>query len=124
MRNTSTRLTTLAAAAAVSFATLLFAAPARADHGWQGGHGYGPGYGPGPAVRYGHAYRPYPAPYRTAGTRRGYAYNGYGAYAAYPGWRPAPAWIEGRWVLPPWPGAAWRAGFYSPRGLWIAGGWR
>ncbi len=134
MRNTRSNLLSLAATFALSLATLVPATTAKADHDRYRGNGHVP------AVRYesrdygrggwGHrAPYPYrnPAPYRYDGARWAFGFRaapGYVAYPGYPGWSPERLWVEGRWVLPPWPGAVWRAGFYSPRGLWVTGCWR
>jgi len=127
-----TRILTLLAGAALSLATLVSAAPVLAG-GNGNGRGYGSGHGvkpgPGPHGWYGGHGRPAPY-YGRPGycAPRGWYGNGYawGARwrAPYPGWRPARVWVDGRWVLPPWPGAAWQAGFTGPGGIWIAGSWR
>ena len=129
-----TRKLIFLAAAALSLATLVSAAPVLADgHGYgnsrRSGSGHGVGPGPGPHGWYGGHGRPAPY-YGRPGyyAPRGWYGNSYAWGArwrpSYPGWRPARIWVEGRWVLPPWPGAAWQAGFAGPGGTWIAGSWR
>lgn len=55
-------------------------------------------------------YRPAYGPYRTP-----YAY---GRYAARPY---GSVWVNGAWVLPPWPGAVWVDGHHGHRGYWSGG---
>ncbi len=42
------------------------------------------------------------------------------------GVRPSAAhvWVEGAWVLPPYPGAVWAAGHPTRYGVWSPGHWR
>jgi hypothetical protein len=32
-------------------------------------------------------------------------------------------WVEGRWVVPPYPGAVWVSGYRDRYGYWVAGYW-
>ena len=32
-------------------------------------------------------------------------------------------WVEGRWVVPPYPGAVWVNGYHDRYGYWVAGYW-
>jgi hypothetical protein len=32
-------------------------------------------------------------------------------------------WVEGRWVVPPYPGGVWVSGYRDRYGYWVAGYW-